>query len=118
MIHAPNGILEFDLDFRNDALRRVFLHIPHPIAGFFMKQEARYTAVEQIDEGFNFMLCVIFCGEYNLMAGSHARLWPRLRCSAFHCTGGSSSDSCGKIQRHHRHQRDHKQQLRYENAIG
>jgi hypothetical protein len=33
--------LEFDLDFRPDGLRRIILHLPHPVAGFYTDQDTQ-----------------------------------------------------------------------------
>ena len=50
-------VLRFDLDIKIDGiLRRIILHLPHPIAGFFTSRKNRESMAIQIDAGMNFML--------------------------------------------------------------
>lgn len=52
----PVGVLRFDLDFINGALRRIILHVHHPCAGFFAGKTKKPIMAMQIDAGIDFML--------------------------------------------------------------
>ncbi|OJZ91757.1 hypothetical protein ASPFODRAFT_27617 [Aspergillus luchuensis CBS 106.47] len=53
---SPTATLDFDLDFRNDCLRRMIVHICHPSAGFTANSAIRSTMASQIDAGLKFFL--------------------------------------------------------------
>ena len=36
-----NDVLEFDLDFRAGVLRRIILHLAHPVAGFYTNEKTK-----------------------------------------------------------------------------
>ncbi|RAK99169.1 uncharacterized protein BO80DRAFT_478634 [Aspergillus ibericus CBS 121593] len=48
--------LKFDLDFRNNSLRRMIAHVYHPSSGFTAKISMRESMASQIDAGLNFFL--------------------------------------------------------------
>ncbi|KAH8898206.1 hypothetical protein GQ53DRAFT_881225 [Thozetella sp. PMI_491] len=52
----PPITLQFDLDFRHGALRRIFIHVYHPSSGFFTRKCNRLSMGTQIDAGMNFAL--------------------------------------------------------------
>lgn len=72
----PVGVLKFDLDFRNGALRRIILHVHHPCAGFFASKTKKSGMAIQIDAGITFFLWLtgrkytteVFCREYSQSA--------------------------------------------------
>lgn len=45
------GLLEFDLDFQPGGLRRIILHLPHPVAGFYTDQDTKQSMGYQLDAG-------------------------------------------------------------------
>ncbi|GJP91104.1 hypothetical protein AlacWU_04003 [Aspergillus niger] len=53
---SPTATLDFDLDFRNDSLCRMIVHVCHPSAGFTANSAMRSTLASQIDAGLNFFL--------------------------------------------------------------
>jgi len=54
-----NNLLEFDLDFRAGVLRRIILHLPHPVAGFYTDGKTKQSMGELLDGGLNFMLWLV-----------------------------------------------------------
>jgi hypothetical protein len=82
-IALPVGVLRFDLDFRNGALRRVILHIHHPCAGFFAGKTKESGMAMQIDTGIDFMLWLT--GQkyaLNAFSREYSQSVPRLRKAA------------------------------------
>lgn len=56
VVAPPLGVLEIDLDFRDDSLRRIVAHVHHPVAGFFAGSSTRRAMAAQLDAGLDFML--------------------------------------------------------------
>lgn len=55
----PSGVLTFDLDFRQDYLRRIIAHVHHPVAAFFSRKEKKLPMGVQLDTGFNFFMWLL-----------------------------------------------------------
>lgn len=79
----PVGVLRFDLDFTNGALRRIILHVHHPCAGFFAGKTKKSGIAMQIDAGIDFMLWLT--GQkyiLNVFGREYSQSVPRLRKAA------------------------------------
>lgn len=55
----PTAVLRFDLDYRDNALRRIILYVQHPMAGFHHYGDTKKATALQIDAGTNFFLWLI-----------------------------------------------------------
>jgi len=59
VLDHPVAIRRFDLDFRHDGLRRIILHVHHPISGFYASPTNKPAMALQLDAGINFILWLL-----------------------------------------------------------
>lgn len=52
----PEAALDFDLDFQEDGLRRIIVHVPHPTGGFYQVDDKKTGLALQPDGGIDFFL--------------------------------------------------------------
>ncbi|KAK1770606.1 hypothetical protein QBC33DRAFT_617011 [Phialemonium atrogriseum] len=52
----PEAALDFDLDFQEDGLRRIIVHVPHPTGGFYRFDDKKTGQALQLDGGIDFFL--------------------------------------------------------------